>query len=405
MHEFEEIRTVYLDTLERWRGTPLVKVLVGMRRVGKSTLLLQWSARLKSHHGVPDSHLLLIERDALEHADMEDWKALRSLVDTRFSGLKGPKVLLIDEVQLIQGWEKVINALHKQGDVDIYLTGSNAHLLSTELSTLLSGRWVGIPILPFSYAETLSIRKQSGHSPEEFQRWLRWGGIPTIHHLPDDSVLLTQTLEAIHNTVVLRDVVSRHSVRNVAHLEQVVRFFFDQIGNLVSAKRIADHAKSQHLRISMESVQNYLHHLEGACALSRVRRYDIRGRRHLEFPEKIYVTDHGIRNAMLRRTTEDIGALLENAVHQELVRRGWTVSVGKVGDWEIDFVAEREGRREYFQVAYQLGNPETVEREFRSLIAIPDNHPKTILSLDDIDLGRDGIRHKHLARWLLEPHD
>lgn len=405
MRELNEIRTIYLDALERWRGTPLVKVLVGMRRVGKSTLLVQWSDRLKSHHGVPASHLLLIERDALEYADMEDWKALRSVVDARFSGLNGPKILLIDEVQLIQGWEKVINALHKQGDIDIYLTGSNAHLLSTELSTLLSGRWVGIPILPFSYAETLSIRKKNGHSPEEFQRWLRWGGIPTIHHLPDDPVLLTQTLEAIHNTVVLRDVVSRHSIRNVTHLEQVVGFFFDQIGNLVSAKRIADHAKSQHLRISMESVQNYLHHLEGACAVSRVRRYDLRGRRHLEFQEKVYATDLGIRNAMLRRGTEDIGALLENAVHQELVRRGWAVSVGKIGDWEIDFVAEREGRREYFQVAYQLGNPETLEREFRSLLAIPDNHPKTILSMDEIELGRDGIVHKHLARWLLEPYD
>lgn len=401
MDEVFEIRLPYLETLDRWRGTPLVKVLVGMRRVGKSTLLLQWRERLRRLHGVPDSHLLLIERDSLEHADLESWETFRTLVQDRFDGLAGPKVLLVDEVQLIEGWEKVVNALHKQGDVDIYLTGSNAHLLSGELATLLSGRWVGLAVLPFGYAEHLSIRK-AGHSSEEFQRWLRWGGLPALHHLPDDPVLRTQTLEAIHSTVLLHDVVARHEVRNVGVLERVVRYYFDQIGSLVSAKRIADYCKSQRLSVSVDSVQNYLHHLEGACAVSRVRRYDIRGRRHMEIQEKVYVTDLGLRNAVLRRGTEDIGALLENAVQQELLRRGWSVSVGKVGDWEIDFVAEREGRREYFQVAYLLATPETVDREFRSLLAIDDNFPKNVLSMDEMDLGRDGIRHVNVARWLLE---
>lgn len=401
MDESLEVRLPYLETLDRWRGTPLVKVLVGMRRVGKSTLLLQWRDRLRRLHGVPDSHLLLIERDSLEHADMEDWERFREVVQERFAGLQGPKVLLVDEVQLIQGWEKVVNALHKQGDVDIYLTGSNAHLLSSELATLLSGRWVGIPVLPFGYAETLSIRKKE-HSPQEFQRWLRWGGLPALHHMADDPTLLTQTLEAIHSTVLLHDVVARHEVRNVGVLERVVRYYFDQIGCLVSAKRIADYCKSQRLSVSVESVQNYLHHLEGACAVSRVGRYDIRGRRHMEIQEKVYATDLGLRNAVLRRGTEDIGALLENAVQQELLRRGWTVSVGKVGEWEVDFVAEREGRREYFQVAYLLATPETVEREFRSLLSIGDNFPKTVLSMDEVDMGRDGIRHAHVARWMLE---
>lgn len=401
MDEVFEVRKPYLETLDRWRGTPLVKVLVGMRRVGKSTLLLQWRERLQRLHGVPDSHILLIERDSLEHADMDGWERFREVVLERFAGLLGSKVLLVDEVQLIQGWEKVVNALHKQGDVDIYLTGSNAHLLSSELATLLSGRWVGIPVLPFGYAETLSIRKTE-HSAQEFQRWLRWGGLPMLHHMADDPTLLSQTLEAIHSTVLLHDVVARHEVRNVGVLERVVRYYFDQIGCLVSAKRIADYCKAQRLSVSVESVQNYLHHLEGACAVSRVGRYDIRGRRHMEIQEKVYATDLGLRNAVLRRGTEDIGALLENAVQQELLRRGWTVSVGKVGDWEVDFVAEREGRREYFQVAYLLATPETVEREFRSLLAIGDNFPKTVLSMDEVDLGRDGIRHAHVARWMLE---
>ncbi|MEN9353133.1 MAG: hypothetical protein RL318_458 [Fibrobacterota bacterium] len=400
MSETFQVRQQYLETLDRWRGTPLIKVLTGMRRVGKSVLLQLWRERLGSLHGIPSPQILMIERDSLEHAGMDSWLELRAVVEPWLE-TPGPKHLLIDEVQLIDGWEKVVNALHKRGDVDIVLTGSNAHLLSSELATLLSGRWIGILVLPFSYAETLEIRKQA-HSQVEFERWLRLGGMPTLHHMTDDPQLQQQTLEAIHSTVLLRDVVARHEIRNVALLERIERYHFDQIGSLVNPKRISDFFKSQHIKVSVDTVQTYLHHLEGACVLHRVKRYDLRGRRHLEIHEKIYATDLGLRNALLRRGLGDIGVLLENVVFLELIRRGYTVDIGKVGDWEIDFVATRNGAIEYFQVCYLLAEPATVEREFRSLLAIDDNHPKTILSLDPIDLSRDGIRHRHLAEWLLE---
>lgn len=399
MDEIDFERPSYLETLERWKGTPLVKVLVGMRRVGKSVLLLQWHQRLRTRHGIPDAQILLIERDSLEHAGMDSWQELRAVVEPWLK-TPGPKHLLIDEVQLIEGWEKVVNALHKRGDVDIVLTGSNAHLLATEIATLLSGRWIGIPVLPFSYAETLGIRKVQD-SPAEFERWLRWGGMPTLHHMADDPQLRQQTLESIQSTVLLRDVVTRHEIRNVSLLERIEHYLFDQIGSLVNAKRIADFFRSQQLKVGVETVQTYLHHLEGACALHRVKRYDLRGRRHLEIHEKVYATDTGMRNALLRRGLEDIGVLLENAVFLELIRRGYTVEVGKVGDWEIDFVATREGAVEYFQVSYLLADPATVEREFRSLLAIDDNHPKTVLSLDPVDLSRQGIRHRRIPEWLL----
>jgi predicted AAA+ superfamily ATPase len=403
VEELEIVRESYLKELERWRGAPVVKVLSGMRRTGKSVLLRQWKDRLDRDHGTPGLSLRLIERDSLEWLHLETWEALRDELTPWVDGVPGSKVLLIDEVQLIEGWEKVVNALHKRGDVDIYLTGSNARLLSSDLSTLLSGRWVGIRVLPLSYGETLAIRGKADHEPEEFDRWLRWGGLPGLHRMPDDRRVLEQTLDSIYATVILHDVVRRHEVRNVPLLERVARFLFDQVGNLVNAKRIADYCKSQRISVGVETIQSYASHLEGAFAVHKVKRWDLKGKRHLEVAEKWYAGDLGIRNALLGRDAmADVGALLENAVFLELLRRGYTVSVGKLGDREIDFVAERAGAREYFQVCYLMADPATAAREFRSLLDVDDNLPKTVLSMDPLDLSRDGIRHAFLPRWFLE---
>lgn len=403
VNEVVVCREKYLSEIRRWKGAPIVKVLSGLRRVGKSVLLRQWRDRLCLEQGVVPDSIRLLERDSLEWLHLESWEALREELTPWIEGVVGPKVLMIDEVQLIDGWEKVINALHKRGDIDIYLTGSNARLLSTDLSTLLSGRWVGIPVLPLSYPETLEIRGKTEHSPAEFERWLRWGGLPGLHQLPDDRRTLEQALDAIYSTVILHDVVHRHEVRNVPLLERVARYLFDQVGNLVSAKRIADFCKSQRISVGVETIQTYASHLEGAYAVHRVKRWDLKGRRHLEVAEKFYAGDLGMRNALLGRDAmADVGALLENEVYLELLRRGYTVSVGKLGDREIDFVAERAGQREYFQVCYLLNDPATREREFRSLLDIDDNHPKTVLSMDPLDLSHDGIRHIHLPHWFLE---
>lgn len=402
MVELAFVREKYLNQIEAWKGAPVVKVLLGMRRVGKSVLLRQWRDRLQARGGVPAASIRLIERDALEWLHLESWKELRDEIQPWMDSCPGPKVLLIDEVQLIAQWETVVNALHQRGDVDLYLTGSNAHLLSSDLSTLLSGRWVGVTILPLSYQETLGMRG-TAPSPEEFQRWLTWGGLPGLHRMPDEPRLLEQALEAIYATVILNDVVSRHAVRNVPLLEKVAAYLFDQVGNVVSAKRISDYCKSQRVSVGVETIQAYAHHLEGAFAVHRVRRWDIKGRRHLEISDKYYAGDLGLRNALLKRTGAiDVGALLENAVLLELLRRGYTVSVGKLGEWEIDFVAERGGEKEYFQVCYLMADPSTLEREFRSLRLVDDNFPKTVLSMDPLDLSRDGIRHKYLPNWFRE---
>lgn len=403
MLESSIVRSGYLAELARWKGAPVVKVLSGLRRVGKSVLLRQWKERLETQYDHPSRSIWLMERDSLDWLHLETWEQLRDVVTPWVEEIPGPKALLIDEVQLIEGWEKVVNALHKRGDVDIYLTGSNARLLSSDLSTLLSGRWVAIPILPLSYLETLELRGKRSHSPQEFERWLRWGGLPGLHQMPDDRRILEQALDAIFATVILHDVVHRHEVRNVPLLERVARHLFDQVGNLVNAKRIADYCKSQRISVGIETIQSYASHLEGAFAVHRAKRWDLKGKRHLEVAEKFYAGDLGMRNALLGRDAmADIGALLENAVYLELLRRGYTVSVGKLGDKEIDFVAERGGEREYFQVTYLMADETTREREFRSLLEIDDNHPKTVLSMDTFDLSHDGIRHIHLPTWFLE---
>ena len=395
-------RSDYLNELRKWVRTPLVKVLVGLRRSGKSTLLNQWSLLMVQEGMVQASHLLLLECDSLEGLELRDWTQLRDRVAQFSTTAPGPKVLLIDEVQWIDGWEKVVVALHKQGDWDIYLTGSNSQMLSGELATLLSGRQVQILIQPFSYLEHLDIRGHKKHTPEEFQRFLRFGGIPSLYHLPDDDSVLTQTLESIFTTIVLRDVVERYKVRNVELLDRIVRFFFDNIGNLVNAKRIADYCKSQKLSVGVETVQNYVKYLESCFVVHRVQRNDLKGKRLLEINEKLFIGDVGLRNAILAKRTEDVGALLENLVFLELRRRGYQITVGIFGDYEIDFVADRAGTRHYFQVCYQMGAPEVVESEFRPLELIQDNHPKFVLSMDPVDLGRNGIQHRFLPDWLCE---
>jgi uncharacterized protein len=223
-----------------------------------------------------------------------------------------------------------------------------------------------------------------------------------LYHLPNDDHLKNEVLDSIFNTIVLKDVVERYQVRNTVLLEKIIRFLFDNIGNITNAKRIADFCKSQRISVGVETVQNYIHYVKSCFIVQSVSRNDLRGRKILEVNDKVFVTDTGMRNALLRRKTEDIGALLENCVYGELRRRGFSVTIGYYGDYEIDFVAEKDGGVEYYQVTYLMEQPETINREFRALKVIPDNYPKYILSMDQIDLSRDGIIHLHIEDWLLQ---
>jgi len=269
---------------------------------------------------------------------------------------------------------------------------------------MISGRYVQLEVYPFSYQEHLAIHETSNHSDELFEKYIITGGMPTLYHITDEPLMVQQTLEAIFNTIILKDIIERYHIRNVALLEKIIRYFFDNIGNLSSAKRISDFCKSQRISVGVETVQNYVSYLESCYLFHRVKRNDLKGKKILEVNDKIYVNDHGIRNSILRREAGDIGDLLENIVYIELRRRGYTVTVGRFNDWEIDFVAVKGRRTEYFQVCYLLSSEETAEREYRPLEALPDNYRKHVLSMDRIHLGRNGIEHYYIPNWLLKEH-
>ena len=397
-------RPFYLDRIRAYLDTPVVKVITGMRRVGKSTLLAGLREALLAR-AVPASQILSINKDLVAWDAVRDYRDLDRVVHERFAGVPAPRYLMVDEIQEIDGWEKAINSFIAEGLADLVITGSNAHLLSTELATLLTGRYVETPVYPLSFSEFREFRHAAsdpGDQRTQFARFLRYGGLPGLHLLPMDDDVLFPFLNSILNTILLKDIVKRHAVRDVGQLERVLSFAFDNCGSPISGRNISAFFKNQRLRITTETVINYLTHLCDAFLLFRTGRFEIKGRKHLEFRDKYYLGDLGLRHALFGYREADIGGLLENVVYLELLRRGYKVNVGLVDQYEIDFVAERHGERLYVQVAYLLATPETVKREFGNLERIADNHPKLVLSMDELGPAqRNGIRQQNLVEWLL----
>ena len=430
------VRKIYIDSIRRLIGKDVIKIITGMRRVGKSCIMRQLIDELKAN-GVKTGNILYIDKELLEWDSISDYRKLAKEVERHFGAKSGRKYLFIDEVQEISQWEKAILSLSRQTGMDITLTGSNAHMLSSELATLLSGRYMEFSVYSFGLSELMAYGKQglketlsvgSVHSArdnsssslsvssardnslpsphenakEVFRRYLRTGGLPGIQHLDDDENLAYQYIGGIYDTIILKDVVRRYQIRNVTLLENLTRFIFDNIGNIVTAKRIADYMKSQKISIGVETVLTYIAYLRDALLLYKVRRYDLKGKRHLEIYEKYYLSDIGLRHALLGYREGDISGLLENIVYLELLRRGYSVSIGKWDNLEIDFVAERDNEKMYLQVAYLLADGKTVEREAKPLRAISDNYPKYILSMDELfGSDIDGIKRVNLIEWLL----
>lgn len=395
------IREEYLLWLEKYLGSHFIKVLVGMRRVGKSTLLLQFIEHLKTKHKYKDSQILFIDKESLEFADILNAQILNKRVNEYFSSKKGKKILFIDEIQEIENWEKAVTSILKKGEIDIYITGSNAHLLSSDLATYLAGRYVKLNVYSFTYKEFLAAYNYKKHDDDSFERYLTFGGFPGLVHLPEDKTILFQTLDSLYSSIILRDIVERYKLRNVELLEKLVSYFFDNIGNIVSAKSIADYLKSQRLKVSVDSVQVYIGYLAACFAIYRVKRYDIKGKKLLEVNEKHYLGDVGLRHATLGYRPGDIGQLLENIVYIELLYRGYSVSVGKVNNLEVDFIAEKNADKMYIQVAYLLESEETRNREFNSLKKIQDAFPKYVLTMDKLRQDEAGIKHYYLPDFLL----
>ena len=398
------VRKRYLDKIIPFINKPVIKVITGMRRVGKSCFLQQIKGYLLSQ-GVNEQHIIEISMESLDFEFISDYKVLHEYISEKLDKEVERYTILIDEVQEIEGWEKAILSFFKEGTFDIYITGSNAHLLSSELATFISGRYIEFPIYPLSFKEFCEFRiENSGAKEEQFQTYLKFGGLPGIQHFISHENETFQYIEAIYETVLLKDIVQRFNIRNVSTLQKISHFIFDNIGNLFSAKKIADYLKSQKIQLSVDTVQNYAQYLQDAFLIHKASRYDIKGKKTLEINEKYYLNDLGLRHAAIGYKDMDIAALLENVVYLELLRRGYSVSIGKIGDKEIDFIASHKDRKIYIQVSYILDSQKTKEREISAFKNIDDHFPRLLLTLDKIQTSSNinGIELRNIIDFLLD---
>lgn len=398
-------RSIYLDKLEAFIDKEQVKILTGIRRSGKSSILLMLQEELKKR-GVQENQIVYINFESFTFSAIEDTKDLYAYVSDHMSS-SFKTYLLIDEVQEVKEWEKAVKSFLVDFNIDIYLTGSNAHLLSSELSTFLAGRYVEIPVYTLSFAEYLDFRSQYFPSnkqdiKEAFNYYLHLGGFPVLHTAGYSVENAYKVVYDIYTSVLLRDTVQRHQIRDVELLERVVKYAFDNIGSTFSGKNVADYFKSQQRKIDLNTVYNYLHALESAFILYRTPRYDIKGKELLKTQQKFYLGDVGLLYATMGFRNRKIGGILENLVFLELKRREYHVYVGKLEQKEINFIGEKQGQKIYVQVAYKLENEQTVEREFGNLLSIPDQYPKFVVSMDDF-WGEtvEGIQHYYISDFLL----
>ncbi len=391
-------RELFYNKIKGFVGKPIIKVITGLRRSGKSYFLKQVIKDLPKK----DSNFLYIDKESLEFDEIKDYKDLDLYIKKNLFNKKAKHYFLfIDEIQEIDQWERCIRSIFGSNAAEIFITGSNAQMLSSELATFLTGRYINFQIYPLSYKEFLQFRS-SKHSENEFNKFIEYGSMPAIHDFDSNKELIYSYLSSTLNTIILKDVVKRFEIRNVDLLDNLIKFTFDNIGSAFSAKSISDYVKSQRLSVGVETIQNYLFYLESAYLLHKVRRYDIQGKRYLEIYEKYYIADIGFRHALLGFKQEDISDYLENIVCLELLRRGYEVAIGKIGDLEIDFIASKADQKIYIQVCYLLANKEVTEREYAPLRLIKDNYPKYILSMDKLPgSNSDGIIRMNLVDFLL----
>lgn len=392
-------RTIYNGQIERYIGKEIIKVLVGQRRVGKSYLLFQITDMIKLRFQNPNIIYINLEINEFEKIDtseiLYEYIKSKSIPD-------GINFLLIDEIQVVHNFEKTLRSLLAEGGFDIYCTGSNAKILSGELGTYLGGRYIEIPVYTLSYLEFLDFHKFSD-SPESLDKYLKYGGLPYLIHLElsDDTVF--DYLKNISQSILFRDIVSRFEVRNVDFLVRLIKYLATETGNLISARSIAKYVKSQNINVSITAILNYLNYLTSAMLISNVKRSDIQGKKIFEVGEKFYFNDIGLRNAIAGFSPFDLGQIVENVVFLHLKTMGFLILIGKQNEKEIDFIAERNGEKIYIQVALRITEKQTMEREFGNLLAIKDNYPKYVISLDEYSgTSFEGIIHIPLRKFLVD---
>lgn len=402
-------RPEYLNQLIQNRDVDLVKIVTGIRRCGKSTLLDLFHQYL-SDNGVPDQNILHMNLESLRYRDLSDYLSCYDYVSGHIPK-EGKTYLIFDELQAVENWEKAIESFRLDFDVDIYITGSNAYLLSTEFSTLLSGRYVEIRMLPLSFKEFLTFYdfELSVTMEEKFQKYLQFGGMPILREYQFNEVRISQALEGIYSTVVLRDILQRSSQTDQGMLHKIMLFLCSNIGSITSPNSIGsalsnegDLAAAKGKNIAGKTVDKYISMLRNAFIFFSVGRYDVKGKQLLKTLGKNYIIDMGFRNMLLGYRDADRGHIIENIVFLELIRRDYRVYIGKVGETEVDFVAEKPNDKLYVQVTESMMSPETRERELRPLRMIPDNYEKIILSMDRNYIhSYEGIKSLYLIDWLL----
>lgn len=397
-------RDLYLNQLIKFRDKKLIKVITGLRRSGKSTLLSLFENHLIAS-GVDKNHIIRMNFESFEFDEITSYKKLHEYIRERIIDKNVKHYILLDEVQQVSSWEKVINSFLVDANVDVYITGSNAYLLSSELSTLLSGRYVEIKMQPLSFKEYLDFLASDTESNllEKFNQYLQYGGLPTVVELLDNPDTIGPFLEGIYNTVLMKDVIERNRVRDAALLENILKFIAANIGSIVSTKKISDYLTSSGRKTTSDTIDNYLKLLENAFIIYKANRYDLKGKMFLKTLEKYYIVDIGIRNKLTGLQGKDYGHVLENLVYLELLRRGYEVSIGKVGSLEVDFVATKSGEKIYYQVSSTIMDEKTRERELRPLQSISDNYPKYILTMDQtVFKDYSGIKVINIIDFLLE---
>ena len=396
------IRENYLKKMIDAKDTEFIKVITGVRRSGKSTLLLMFKDYL-INNGIKEDNIIYINFESAEFDDIKDYKDLYKYIKEKIK--KGRVYLLLDEIQNVKSWEKAINSFKVDFDIDIYITGSNAYLLSSELSTLLSGRYIEIKMYPLSFKEFLKFNNYDNTNlDDKFNEYLKYGGLPAITLIKDNDELVLSYLNGIYNTIVKKDIVDRNNIKDVALLENIIKYLATNIGSSVSAKKISDFLNSNKIteKSNHQTVDNYLSMLEKSFIVYKANRTDVRNKSLLKTLGKYYISDTGIRNIILGFRNINEGHLLENVVYLELLRRGYSVNIGKSGDFQVDFVAENPNDIKYYQVAQTLANEEVKEREIRSLESISDNYEKIILTMDKtINKDYNGIKVMNIIDWLL----
>ena len=397
-------REMYMSRIRPFINTDLVKVMTGIRRCGKSVMLELIKEELLQS-GVNKSQFISINFEDMSYAHLQTSKALNDNIIEKATKIGGKVYLFFDEIQEVKDWEKCINSLRVSLDCDIYITGSNAKLLSGELATYLGGRYVEFVIYPFSFAEFVELYREI--YPDEpinmiFQKYVVFGGMPYLSNIRFEKTASIQYLHDLFNSVQLKDIVKRNNIRDVDLLERISAYVMANVGNTFSATSISKFFKSEKRNVAPDTILNYIKYCCDAYLFYQVKREDLQGKQILASNEKYYIADHGIREAVFGGNMKDINLILENIVYMELLRRGYEVRVGRSGNKEIDFVCYKRDEKIYIQVTYLLASEETIQREFGVYDDIQDNFPKYVVSLDEFDMSRDGIKHRNIRDFLLE---